>query len=73
MQYCINKYGNEKGKLIANGKVTIGMTKEMCKDAWGTPIDLHKTTTKIGTDEHWYYSWKYSLHFENGLLIRINN
>lgn len=30
---CIQKYGEENGQLIYNGKVKLGMTREMCKTA----------------------------------------
>ncbi|MEI7510380.1 MAG: hypothetical protein WCJ62_13060, partial [Flavobacterium sp.] len=72
-QYCIEKFGQTKGELIAQGKVVIGMTTEMCEVAWGKPIDISKTTTKYASLENWYYGWKYSLYFENGYLIRIEN
>lgn len=72
-QYCINKFGQLNGNIIAQGKVKIGMSKEMCKVAWGKPFDIYKTTTKYGISETWYYSWKYSLQFEDGLLAIIEN
>jgi len=70
---CINKFGEYYGSLIAQGEVKIGMNTDMCKSAWGAPFDSYKTTTADGIYEDWYYGWKYSLHFVNGLLIRIEN
>ncbi|MGP8214641.1 MAG: hypothetical protein ACLQQ4_03670 [Bacteroidia bacterium] len=69
----ITKYGQRNGELISEGKVAIGMTKEMCKEAWGTPWDIYKTTTVTGTDEQWFYSWKYNLYFRNGMLVKIED
>lgn len=47
------------------------MTKDMCKYAWGIPLWTSKTTTENCIYEDWYYWSGYSLHFENGLLKRI--
>ena len=33
-QYLINKYGYKYGSLLANGKICIGMTKEMVNEVW---------------------------------------
>lgn len=71
--YCINNFGKLNGELIAQGKVSIGMTTKMCETSWGKPNDTSKTTTAYGTTETWYYGWKYSLHFQNGILVRIEN
>jgi hypothetical protein len=68
---CINKFGQGNGELIAQGKVKIGMTSQMCKTAWNEPFYSNKTTVAEGVYEDWYYGWSKSLHFENGLLVRI--
>ncbi len=68
---CIKKFGQHYGELVAEKKVEIGMTKEMCKVAWGFPYDTFTTTTALGTNEHWFYSWKYNLYFLNGILTKI--
>lgn len=67
----ISLFGQQNGELIAQGKVKIGMTKEMCQYAWGKPLWLNKTTTEKGIFENWFYFLGYSLHFENGSLTRI--
>ncbi|BDX37999.1 hypothetical protein CYCD_13540 [Tenuifilaceae bacterium CYCD] len=69
---CIKKFGLQNGELIAQGKVRIGMSKEMCKYSWGTPFWTSKTTTVNSIDEDWYYGLGFSLHFENDYLIRID-
>lgn len=68
------KYGKINGNLIANGKVKIGFTKDMCIDAWGEPQKINKTMTKMGTSEQWIY-WDGSayLYFEKGRLSAIQN
>ena len=68
---CSKLFGQQNGDLIAQGKVKLNMTKEMCKYAWGAPLWSHKTTNVYGTHEDWYYRLGYSLHFENGILKRI--
>ena len=69
---CISKFGQQTGELIAHGKVRINMTKEMCKDSWGTPFSSDKTITESEVYEDWYYWYGYRLHFVNGLLKRID-
>lgn len=69
---CINKFGKIDGELIAQGKVKIGMTKKMCKVAWGSPFWTDKVTTEYGIKENWYYGFGFSLSFKNGLLNIID-
>jgi len=64
---CISKFGKPKGTLIALGKIEVGMTEEMCEAAWGKPWDI----TKAATKEAWFYSWRFTLHFENKILVKI--
>jgi|ERR1035437_2436962 hypothetical protein len=77
---CISRFGQHKGELIAQSKIEIGMTTEMCKVAWGAPwdispegMDAHKTTTSSGTKEVWFYNWKYKLYFKNGILVKVEH
>lgn len=73
----VKKYGKYYGELIAEGKVVLGMTKAMCKDAWGEPDDIHTSIGSWGTHEQWVYDYEYSsdsyLYFENGKLTSIQN
>jgi hypothetical protein len=70
---CISKFGQHNGELIAQNKIEIGMTTEMCQFSWGTPWDISKTTTSSVTKEVWFYNWKYNLHFEKGILVKIKH
>jgi len=70
---CSEKFGKQNGELVAASKIAIGMTTEMCKAAWGTPWNISKITTLLGTKETWSYNWKYNLTFENGKLIKIEH
>lgn len=68
---CLTMFGDYYGNLVNNSNVVIGMTAEMCEMSWGKPFDKSTIIYENITKEHWYYSWKKSLHFENGKLIRI--
>ena len=66
-------YGEGYGNLIADRKVAIGMTEEMCRKAWGRPHDIYNTTTKWGVSSVWVYNYKTYLYFYNGELKQIDN
>jgi hypothetical protein len=70
---CISKFGLNNGRLIAEGKVSIGMSKEMCIVSWGRPYNISKTTNEQGVFEIWYYSWLHRLYFTNGILKEIKD
>ena len=67
------KYGQTNGKLISEGKVKIGMTKEMCIDAWGKPKSVNKSSGAWGVHEQWVYGLKTYLYFEGNKLTSIQN
>ena len=69
----IKKYGSEKGKIIGDGKVRIGFTKQMCIDSWGEPQSINKTTSKYGVNEQWVYGNGNYLYFDDGILTTIQN
>ena len=62
------KYGKNKGKLIAGGKVWVSISYEMARDSWGEPTDVQKTTVSSGTTEKWIYPDSRYLYFKNGRL-----
>lgn len=69
----IKKYGINQGTLIADGKVAVGMTKEMCIASWGRPQDINRTTGTFGVHEQWVYNLKSYLYFEKDILTTIQN
>lgn len=69
----VKKYGKEYGEIIANYRVRIGMTKEMCEDSWGKPESINRTTNAYGTSEQWVYDGGNYLYFDNGKLTSIQN
>ncbi len=70
---CIAKWGQKMGTYIADGKVVLGMSKEMCISAWGNPIDVNRTIVKGLTHEQWVYGWSTYLYFDNGILTAIQH
>ena len=67
------KYGASTANLILQGKIRIGMSKEMCREAWGGPESINKTTGSYGSHEQWVYGIGNYLYFENGKLTTIQN
>lgn len=70
---CIRKYGQQLGTLIAEGKVTLGMSREMCTLAWGEPFRNNRTIVAGTVHEQWVYGWHNYLYFENGKLVAIQD
>lgn len=64
------KFGQSNWLIILQGKVKIGMTKEMCKISWGEPTRINETITNGKKSEQWVYSDNY-LYFSNGILTTI--
>lgn len=70
---CIAKWGQKMGDYIADGKVLLGMNKEMCIAAWGNPINRNRTMISGLTSEQWVYGWGSYLYFDNGKLTAIQD
>ena len=68
MEAMISKYGKNKGKLIAGGKVWPTISHEMAKDSWGDPASIQKSDLSTGSTEKWSYSDNRYLYFKNGRL-----
>lgn len=69
----IANYGEEFGNMIAEKKIVLGMTKDMCYEAWGNPQDKYNTTTSLGNTSVWVYNYKTYLYFYDGVLKQIDN
>ena len=65
------KFGNDLWNLILNGKMKIGMTKEMAKLSWGEPKKINETIMKNSKSEQWVYSSGNYLYFTNNILTAI--
>ena len=68
----ISKYGKYWGKLVGEGQLEIGMTKQMCRDSWGEPESINRTSTRYGNHEQWIYSTIY-VYFDNGKISAIQD
>lgn len=70
-----DKYGWDKEVCytISQGKIQVGMNKEMVKIAWGSPKDINRTTNKYGTHEQWCYSSGNYVYFDDDELTSIQN
>lgn len=71
LEKLTNKYGSKYANLIFKEKVVIGMSKVMCKEAWGAPYQIDKVTLEDGTYEVWSYNYNTLLYFENDILKLI--
>ena len=69
----IKKFGKERAEQIFQHKVQIGMTADMCREAWGEPDNINRTTGSWGVHEQWCYDWGGYLYIENGKLAAIQN
>lgn len=67
------KYGRSNAELILKRQVRIGMTRAMCREAWGSPEDINRTSGSWGVHEQWVYGLSSYLYFENGVLSSIQN
>ena len=67
------KFGTANFNLILEGKVSIGMTDEMCELSWGKPDDINRTIGSWGVHEQWVYPGGNYLYLENGELVTIQN
>ena len=69
------KFPIEIQNLIIEGKLRIGMTKNMVLLSWGKPKDINKTITAHAVSEQWVYERSDGemdfLYFENGILAAI--
>ncbi|MBO9203399.1 MULTISPECIES: hypothetical protein [Niastella] len=64
----IKVFGPTNGNLIADGVVKSGMTKDMCREAWGSADKIYTTTTAGTLYETWFYGFSRWLRFRNGKL-----
>lgn len=68
LEAMISKYGKNKGKLIANGKVWTSISPEMAIDSWGKPEKIQSSEVTSGTTQKWTYPNGRYLFFKNDRL-----
>lgn len=59
---------NEVWRLIINGDVAVGMTKEECRLSKGAPKQIGRRPSQTEVTEFWYYDGGSYLQFVDGLL-----
>lgn len=69
----VRKYGAANAKLIMNGEVRIGFTKQMCEEAWGEPQYINNTISSYAKWEQWVYGLGTYLYFSGNKLVVIQN
>ena len=72
-QQMLAKYGSQFGELVSNKQIALGMTKDMCRDAWGNPMNIYRTTTSFGQSEVWCYNYKTMIYFFEGKVVQIDD
>ena len=68
LEAMVSKYGKNKGKMIASGKVWVSISFEMARDSWGAPSNIQKSLVSSGPTEKWTYPEGKYLFFKNGRL-----
>ncbi len=64
------KFGAENARLLANNEVKVGMTKEMCRWAFGGPFNVITVTENGENIEQWFYTNGRYLYFKGDVLIK---
>jgi len=76
MGAVIRQHLNGHKGIVVNTPITnnlnIGMSMDECRNIWGNPQDINKTTTPRGETEIWSYGNQKSLIFKDGILKLIN-
>jgi hypothetical protein len=62
------KYGQVDGQNILDGKIWVGMTKEMALESWGKPENINRTVNANSVREQWVYGLGTYLYFDDGIL-----
>ena len=55
-------------RAVIQRRVTIGMTAEMVREAWGPPRKINETVTASGRDEQWVYDADQYVYLRNGVV-----
>lgn len=68
----LKKYASTRyAQLIAEKRICLNMTKEMCIDSWGHPLSINTTIVDGLTFEQWVYDLGTYVYFENGIISAI--
>ena len=68
LSYLVNKYGPNMGERLYAGKIWRGMSAQMVRDSWGTPLKVNRDAGETIVKEEWAYK-KAILLLENNILV----
>ncbi|MCC1485623.1 hypothetical protein [Winogradskyella immobilis] len=66
-----NKYGNTFGQDVFNRKISVGMNKEMCSEAWGITLNKRFYLDQGNEFEIWEYVGFGKIIFKDGKVSNI--
>jgi hypothetical protein len=66
--YLESKYGSNMAARLIAGKIWKGMTAEMVRDSWGSPVKINRVIRNNSAKEEWIFknTW---LYIENNSLV----
>lgn len=65
-------WSREICEVIAERKVTIGMTTDQVRASWGRPESINSSVYSFGTHEQWVYGVGQYVFFENGVMTSLS-
>lgn len=68
MEYLHNKYGPGLAPKLYAGKIWKGMSAQMVRDSWGTPLKINRDIGGNHVREEWVYNSTW-LFIENNILV----
>lgn len=66
--YLENKYGTSMAAKLNAGKIWKGMTAQMVRDSWGSPLKINRSINGNLVKEEWIYNNTW-LYIENNTLV----
>lgn len=69
----VRRFGRSNTRLILDGSIKIGFTKEMVRESWGEPYDINRTITRNVTIEQWVYGLGTYVYFEGNIVTGIQD
>ena len=67
------KYGSTNAKLISEGSIRLGFTKDMVKESWGSPYDSMTVSNNYGSVECLIYGYCSYVYFKGNKVVQIIN
>lgn len=67
----IKRYGSTNANLILDGRIRLGFSKAMVKEAWGNPYDTMTVSNYYGSVECWIYGMGTYVYFQGNKVVQI--